>query len=267
MQKALRIAAGLTGGLAILSTACESSTAAPFSQVARRDIDVDECAFGQAFTIEAAQLQNEFFPIHPGRQWQLEGEQGGELMQLTVTVLNATELVGGVTTRVVEERESVNGELVEVSRNFYAENRAGTVCYFGEDVTIFLPDGSTSTEGAWRADDASDPDNPSFPGVIMPANPRVGMRFQMEGAPGVAEDEGRIVESDRVKVPAGIYRETLRVREFNPLDGDIGFKTFAEDVGMIIDGEVKLTSCTVGCPADRTDGGREGREGREGRDH
>jgi hypothetical protein len=81
----------------------------------------------------------------------------------------------------------------------------------------------------------------------MPADPLVRTRFQMEGAPGIAEDEGRVTGSGQVKVVAGVYDETLRVREYNPLDGDVGFKTFAKGVGMIIDGEVELTSCTVGC--------------------
>ncbi len=247
MQQAPRLCAGLACGLAILSTlACDSTTGPGFLIAATAiEVDVAECAFGHQFTI--TQLQNEYFPIHLGRQWQLEGKKGRDLIQLTVTVLNETQDIGGVETRVVEERETVNGELVEVSRNFYAENSDGAVCYFGEDVTIHPPDGGTSTEGSWRADDASDPNNPFFPGIIMPADPRLKMRFQMEGAPGIAEDEGRITGSGQVKVAAGVYNATLRVREFNPLDGDVGFKTFAKGVGMIIDGDVQLTSCTVGC--------------------
>jgi len=237
----------LACGLAILSTACESSTAADF-QLAAIDIDA-ECAFAQPFTIDAAQLQNQYFPIHPGRQWQLEGTKGGDVINLTITVLGATQVIGGVTTQVIEERETVNGVEVEVSQNFFAENSNGTVCYFGEDVAIRLPDGTTSTEGSWRAGDVS-PTDPTItfrPGIIMPADPSVRMRFQMEGAPGIAEDEGRVTGSGQVKVPAGVYNETLRVREFNPLDGDVGFKTFAKGVGLIIDGDVELTSCTVGC--------------------
>jgi len=247
MQKVPRLAAGLACGLAILSTACESSTAADF-QLAAIDIDA-ECAFAQPFTIDAAQLQNQYFPIHPGRQWQLEGTKGGDVINLTITVLGATQVIGGVTTQVIEERETVNGVEVEVSQNFFAENSNGTVCYFGEDVAIRLPDGTTSTEGSWRAGDVS-PTDPTItfrPGIIMPADPSVRMRFQMEGAPGIAEDEGRVTGSGQVKVPAGVYNETLRVREFNPLDGDVGFKTFAKGVGLIIDGDVELTSCTVGC--------------------
>ena len=249
MQHAPRLAAGLACGLAILSTACESSTAADFQQLATIDVDVAECALGQQFTIDAAQLQNGYFPIHPGRQWQLEGKKGGDVIQLTITVLTGTEVIEGVTTRVVEERETVNGEVVEVSQNFFAENSHGAVCYFGEDVTIHLPGGGTSTDGSWRAGDVSptDPNTIFHPGIIMPAEPRLKMRYQMEGAPGIAEDEGRITGSGQVKVAAGVYNETLRVREFNPLDGDVGFKTFAKGVGMIIDGDVQLTSCTVVC--------------------
>jgi hypothetical protein len=211
------------------------------------DIDA-ECALAQTFTTDPAALQNQYFPIHPGRQWQLESTKGGDVTQLTITVLGTKE-IAGVTTRVVQEQETVNGEVVEVSQNYFAENSTGTVCYFGEDVLIRLPDGTTSTEGSWRAGDASltDPTITFRPGIIMPADPLVRTRFQMEGAPGIAEDEGRVTGSGQVKVVAGVYDETLRVREYNPLDGDVGFKTFAKGVGMIIDGEVELTSCSVGC--------------------
>ena len=247
MHQVPRLAAGLVCGLAILSTACESSTAAEF-QLAALDVDA-ECALAQPFTIDAAQLQNQYFPIHPGRQWELEGTKGGDVTHLTITVLNSTQDLGGVTTRVVEERETVNGVEVEVSQNFFAENSNGTVCYFGEDVTFTLPDGTTSHEGSWRAGNVSptDPTITFHPGIIMPANPSLRMRYQMEGAPGIAEDEGRITGSGKVKVPAGVFNTTLRVREFNPLDGDVGFNTFARGVGLIIDGEVELISCTVGC--------------------
>ena len=247
MQQALRITAGLVFGLAIVTSACKSSTAPDF-QLATIEVPVTDCAFGQSFTIDPASLQNEYFPIHVGRQWELEGMEGHDLVHLTVTVLDETQLIGGVQTRVVQERETANGVLVEVSRNYFAETSGGTVCYFGEDVAISLPGGGTSTEGSWHADDVSDPNNPFFPGIFMPAAPRVGMQFKTEGAPGIAEDEGRITGSGQVKVPAGRFGETLRVREFNPLDGDVGFKTFARGVGMIIDGTVKLLSCTAGCP-------------------
>jgi hypothetical protein len=193
------------------------------------------------FTLESL---NPWFPIDVGWVWEYEGESDGELEELTITVLPDTEVVGGVTTRGVEEREQVDGELVEVSLNFFAvkaEGTAGegTVCYFGEAVDIFNEDGTVTHEGAWRADDPG-----NAPGIIMPAEPRPGVRFPMERAPGIAEDEGKIVGIGPVTVPAGTFDDTIRVREFNPLDGGKDFKIFAFGVGLIVDGSVELVSFT-----------------------
>ena len=69
--------------------------------------------------------------LEPGFQQTYTGGDG----RLVITVLDQTELVDGVTTRVVEERESKGSALVELSRNFYAIDPASQdVYYFGEDV-------------------------------------------------------------------------------------------------------------------------------------
>ncbi|NIS28433.1 MAG: hypothetical protein GWN07_00005, partial [Actinobacteria bacterium] len=156
-------------------------------------------------------------------------------------VLDETEVVGGVTTRVVEERETEAGELIEISRNFYAGTEDGTVCYFGEDVDIFENGRIVSQEGAWRADAPG-----NFPGIIMPANPRTGQTFPIEGAPGVAEDFGDVVAVNApVDVPAGSFTRTVRIRETDPLEPDFDFKVFARDVGIVVDGPLSLVSFDV----------------------
>lgn len=208
-----------------------------FMAGASRTLDVEACAFGQTFTLESS---NDYFPLGVGSQWSLEGEEDDALIELRITVLDEIEVVGGVTTRVVEEAEWEDSELIEISRNFFAETEDGIVCYFGEDVDIF-EDGEISHEGAWRADSPG-----NFPGIIMPADPRPGVAFVMEGAPGTAEDQGRVVGSkNRITVPAGTFDETIRIRESNPLDGDFDFKVFAKDVGILIDGPLSLLSYTV----------------------
>ena len=67
---------------------------------------------------------NPYFPLWPGYALVLEGEEedDGETVTLrtTSTVLDETQLVDGVLTRVLEERELEDGELAEVSRNFVA---------------------------------------------------------------------------------------------------------------------------------------------------
>ena len=156
-----------------------------------------------------------------GQQWTYEGEEDGVPVSLLITVLDETRLIAGVTTRVIEEREWEDDELLEVSWNYFAQAGDGTICYFGEDVDIYEEEDEIVHEGAWCADES-----PNAPGIIMPADPRPGMKFPMESAPGIAEDEGKIVGSGPVTVPFGRFDETLRVREFNPLDGGKGFKVF-----------------------------------------
>jgi hypothetical protein len=204
--------------------------------LAMQELDVSACAFGQAFSLES---NNDWFPITVGSQWFLEGEEDGERIELRITVLGETETVGGVTTRVIEEVEWVDGELLEESRNFVASTEDGTVCYFGEDVNIY-EDGGVSHGGAWRADQGD-----NFPGILMPADPHPGLRFVMEGAPGEAEDEGRVVGAGPTRVPVDVFTDVIRIRESNPLDGDFDFKVYAEDVGIIVDGPLALVSYHV----------------------
>jgi len=201
------------------------------------EIDVSRCAFGQPFTLESS---NDWFPIDVGRQWILTGEENGVPLQVTITVVDETELVGGVTTRVVEEEEQEDGVVIEVSRNFFAVAGDATVCYFGEAVDIFSGGGVTH-DGAWRADEPG-----NFPGVFMPPDPRVGVRFQMEGAPDIAEDEAQVVGSSPVVVEGGPFPETIRIRESNPLDHSVGFKVFGKGVGLLIDGPVSLVRYSHG---------------------
>jgi len=203
-----------------------------------KKLDLALCALDRGdFTLESL---NPYFPITVGSRWVLEGEEEGEFVRLEITILNETEQVGGVTTRVLEEREFQDGELAEVSRNFLVNTSEGNLCYLGEAVDIYEDGEVVSHEGAWRADEPG-----NAPGIFMPADPQSGMKFPAEVAPGVAEDENKIVGIGPVTVPAGTFTETIRIREFDPLTGDKDRKVFAAGVGTIIDGVLSLVSYTV----------------------
>lgn len=224
-------------------TSPEEPQAIRFAQQSgQKKLSVELCSPSLGgFTVEST---NPYFPMTVGRQAILTGEEGGESIKLQITVLNQTRLIRGVTTRVIEEREWVDDELLEVSWNYYAQASDGTMCYFGEEVDIY-EDGGISHAGRWCADTPG-----NEPGIIMPADPRPGMKFPMEVAPGVAEDQGHIVGIGPVEVPYGSFSETIRVRETNPLDGDVGYKIWAVDVGLISDAPVELVSVeqTAGVP-------------------
>jgi hypothetical protein len=192
-------------------------------------LELAVCSPEGEFTLEST---NPYFPMDVGKQWILEG--GGERVQ--ISVLDETVVVGGVTTRVIEEREWEDDEMVEVSRNFFAQAADGTVCYFGEDVEMYEGGEMVSREGEWRADEPG-----SRPGIIMPANPSVGMKFQMEV--GRAGDEGLIVAVGESRtVPAGTFTEAIRVREIDPKDGEEEDKLFARGVGFLVDEDMELVS-------------------------
>jgi hypothetical protein len=211
-------------------------------------LDPSLCAPGRhEFTLA---IDNPYFPLPVGQQWAYTGREEGERLGLQITVLDATEnfFRGSkrVTTRVVEELEwfdeNGNGrvdsgeELIEVSRNYFAQTEDGTVCYFGEIVDIYEGGVVVSHEGSWRADQRG-----NAPGIYMPAEPKTGMRFQQEIAPGVAEDIATIVATGKTTtVPAGTFRDTIKVRDFNPLDGSTGIKFYAPGVGLIVDGPLRL---------------------------
>jgi hypothetical protein len=198
--------------------------------------DRDRCTFTTA-------SGNPYLPLWPGYSLLLEGEEedGGEIHELAVriTILSDTELVDGVITRVLEEREEEDGDLKEVSRNFVALCReTGDVWYFGEDVDNYEDGEIVNHDGAWRAGV-----NGAEPGVLMPGSPMVGARYFQEMAPGVALDRAEVTALDEsVTTPAGAFDDVLTVDETNALDpsGEPDFKAHAPGVGQIIDETLEL---------------------------
>ncbi len=158
---------------------------------------------------------------------------------LTITVLNETRVIDGVTTRVVEEREQVAGKPKETSRNYFAIDKAtGDVYYFGEDVDEFDADGKATHPGSWLSGV-----NGAHFGLMFPGNPKVGDKFYQELAPGIAMDRFEIVSMDEtVQTPAGKFEHCVHVVETTPLEGDVGHKWYAKGTGLVKDGNAELVS-------------------------
>jgi hypothetical protein len=177
-----------------------------------------------------------YFVLMPGYQLVLESSSE----KVTITVLDETRVVGGVTTRVVEERTEVRGELDELARNFIAmDATTGDVFYFGEEVDYYKEGVVVSHDGSWLAYVDG-----SQPGLFMPGTPVVGMKYYQEVAPGIAEDRAEVLSTtETVTVPAGTFANSLRTREDNPLDpGAIEEKVYALGVGFIQEGSLRLVS-------------------------
>jgi len=187
--------------------------------------------------------KNEFFILEPGDRSTFEGHEGKTVVKLVITVLEDTKRVGGVETRIVEERETHDGKLVEVSRNYFAVcGPTNDVFYFGEDVDLYKDGKVTDHEGSWQAEKSG-----AHAGLFMPARVLLGARFYQEIAPGVAMDRIEILSDDeKLKTPAGEFNECLRTEETTPLEPGVkDYKIYARGVGMISDGGLLLTRHTT----------------------
>jgi hypothetical protein len=185
---------------------------------------------------------NPHFPIDEGLQYTLEGEEDGVPVRLLLTMLDETREINGITTRVFEEREWEDDELVEVSWNYVAETADGTICYFGEDVDDIEDDEVVDHGGRWCAEDTPDVNKA---GILMPADPKPGMTFLQEDAPGIALDGAKVVGSGPVTVPFDTFDETIRFREFSLIEGKGDYKVFGNDFGTVVDGPLELTDFTA----------------------
>jgi len=210
---------------------------------AEADEDEAEIAgqYQDSFDLENRQLasvgRNRYFILEPGYQLVLEGKEGEHTVTLAVTVLNETRRIGNIETRIVEERESVDGELIEISRNFFAIcTQTKSVFYFGEEVDMYKDGKVTSHMGEWLHGE-----NGARAGMMMPGDPILGAAYYQEVAPGAAMDRGMVAATDvTLKTPAGLFKGCLKIQEENPLDKEREFKIHAPGIGLIQDEDLLL---------------------------
>jgi hypothetical protein len=199
----------------------------------RRDFPVDRKDLGPSSS-------NPHFPLTPGLRIHLT--DGSETV--VVSVLDETKVVDGVQTRVVEEHETEDGELVEISRNYFAVDRkTGDVYYFGEDVDIYEDGKVVSHDGAWLAGA-----NGAKLGLILPGKAVVGDKYYLENAPGAVE-RVEIVEVDaKLETPLRGFEGLVRLQEYDVLDGGVSHKWYARGIGMVGDDEMRVVKVEQPAP-------------------
>jgi len=177
--------------------------------------------------------ENRYWSLKPGRYVVLGDIESDGSELVVISVLDETEMVDGVETRVIEEREFKDGELAEISRNFFAmAKETKDVFYYGEDVDYYENGEVVNHAGEWRAGV-----NNATPGLYMPANPVVGMKYYMEYDPDAAMDRAEIFEiGASVEAPKETFDDCLVITESSPLEpDDESYKRYAPGVGMIFD--------------------------------
>jgi hypothetical protein len=120
---------------------------------------------------------------------------------------------------------------VEDTHDWYAQDADGNLWYMGEDTTEY-DNGKKSKEGSWEAGVDG-----ALPGIIMPADPEVGMTYREEYYKGHAEDAASIIGTDAfAKVPYGRFDHGVQTRNFSGIEPDvIEEKIYAKDVGVVLE--------------------------------
>jgi hypothetical protein len=171
--------------------------------------------------------------MRQGSRWiYRETDSEGARQRVVVTVTRRTKLIAnGVRARVVRDVVTEKGVPVEVTSDYYAQDRAGSIWYLGEATTEYENGKPVSTAGSFEAGvDGAEA------GIIMPARPRVGMAYREEFYKGHAEDKARVVSlREQAEVPFGHFTHVLMTRNTNPLEPkSVEFKFYARGVGPVL---------------------------------
>jgi len=173
-------------------------------------------------------IANRYFPLVPGNVMVYEGTRDGVPLRIELTVTNETKVIMGVRTMVV--RDIVTGALDERTSDWYAQDTAGNVWYFGEDTKEYKNGVVSSTAGSWEAGVDG-----ALPGIIMQAGPTQGYAYRQEYRPTAAEDVAVIKQlGASAEVPAGSYADVLVTNDRDLLDlNKDEDKYFANGVGLV----------------------------------
>lgn len=178
-------------------------------------------------------IDNIYWPMPPGTRWVYrETDEEGEELRVVVTVTSETKrIANGVSARVVRDTVSKDGEVIEDTFDWFAQDSEGTIWYLGEDTAEFENGELSSREGSFEAGVDG-----AMPGVVMPGEPAAGLSYREEYYEGHAEDNGAVLSLDEMAgVPAGHFDNTLLVKGTNALEPEVlEYKLYAPDVGPVL---------------------------------
>jgi hypothetical protein len=106
--------------------------ASPALPVGDQPVQLDPADF-------SAEITNPYWPMAPSTRWTYRDvdEQGTETKVVVVATTETRQIANGVTARVVRDTVTEDGQLVEDTVDWYAQDRNGTVWYLGEDTAEF----------------------------------------------------------------------------------------------------------------------------------
>ena len=176
--------------------------------------------------------ENPYFPLVVGTTYMYEKETDEGTETVVVEVTDETREILGIECIVVRDIESLDGEVVEDTRDYFAADNWGNVWYLGENSTEIEEGLVVSTAGSWIAGEDG-----AKPGIIMLAMPEVGDTYRQEWFLGEAEDAAMVLSLDEeVSVPFDDFQDCLQTADFTPIEpGNLEWKFYALGIGLVLE--------------------------------
>jgi hypothetical protein len=192
-------------------------------------------------------ISNRYWPLVPGRHVVYYEVSGDECIINDFVVTHQSKRFGGayagLRARVIADTEWLDEDcdggrdvLLEDTDDWYAQDNAGNIWYFGEATTEFLYDDAgnltgTSTLGSWEAGVDG-----AIAGLIMLARPANGLFYQQEFYAGIAEDQAKVIGTNTsVSIGLGDFSGCIVTKEWSPLSpGAAEHKHYCPNVGLVL---------------------------------
>lgn len=176
-------------------------------------------------------INNPYFSLPVGKKFVYEGKTKEGVERIEIEITGEKRTIMGVETLVYWDRVWVGEELVEDTKDYLAQDKAGNVRYFGEAVSNYENGKITDHDGSWIAGEKG-----ALPGIWMQASNTVGDEFREEYYKGEAEDMGKVVAvGEAVKIAAGNYTNCVKIFDWTPLDKESKeHKTYCAEAGGLV---------------------------------
>lgn len=177
-------------------------------------------------------IDNPYWPMASGAKWiYRETEPSGSTLKVRIVVTTRTKQILGIDATVLHDVVTDHGELIENTWDWYAQDSCGNIWYLGENTKEYENGVVVSTAGSWEAgvDGAQ-------AGVIVPADPQVGLTYREEYYAGEAEDAAQVMSlNEQAQVPFGHFGSVLLTKNFTPLHPKIvEYKLYAKGLGAVL---------------------------------
>jgi hypothetical protein len=218
----------LIAAAVLLLTACDGGSSSSSSDLPQ-DSETVELDPGD-FTTD---IDNPYWPLSPGSRWVYRETSGDEVQRVVVTVTHRTKTIDGIEARVIHDLVTTrDGEKVEDTFDWYAQDKEGNLWYLGEDTKEYEDGKVVSTEGSWEhgVDGAQ-------AGIIVAAEPKQGLTYREEYYAGEAEDAAEVLDvGAKVQVPYGRFVDAMITRNYSGIEPNVEeLKFYAKGVGPVLE--------------------------------